>query len=152
MLLIKNNAEQAIQENYRHNPIYYEELWVMPMRIIDEEKTRRRINTTFLDPETENKVREIYEKALAIGEERKKLGFEMDIEFSTCGLIQGYKEDRDNSTKITKALSEKLLPETEIVEWHNRPSVKRKAEEMIYDILDSAEIPEKVVCSLIPNN
>ena len=139
--LIKNKAEQVIQENYSHNPVYYEKLWVMLMRIIDEGKKRRKINATFFDPETENKIREIYEKALAIEEERKKLGFERDIEFSIYSLIQEYKEDKDNSIKITNALSEKLLPETEIIEWYNKPSVKRKTEEITYDILDSSGIP-----------
>ncbi|MCJ8306838.1 MAG: type I restriction endonuclease subunit R [Nitrosopumilus sp.] len=146
--LIKNKAEQVIQENYSHNPVYYEKLWVMLMRIIDEEKKRRKINATFFDPETENKVKEIYEKALAIEEERKKLGFERDIEFSIYGLIEQYKEDKDNSIKITKALSEKLLPETEIVEWYNKPSVKRRTEEITYDILESFGIPEDDITTL----
>lgn len=146
--LIKNKAEQVIQENYSHNPVYYEKLWVMLMRIIDEEKKRRKIDATFFDPETENKVREIYEKALAIEEERKKLGFERNIEFSIYGLIQEYKEDKDNSIKITKALSEKLLPETEIVEWYIKPSVKRKTEEITYDILESFGIPEDDILKL----
>ena len=146
--LIKNKAEQVIQENYSHNPVYYEKLWVMLMRIIDEEKKRRKINATFFDPETENKVKEIYEKALAVEEERKKLGFDRDIEFSIYGLIQEYKEDKDNSIKITKALSEKLLPETEIIEWYNKPSVKRKTEEITYDILDSFGISEDDISKL----
>ena len=140
--LIKNKAEQIIQENYSPNPVCYEKLWAMLMRIIDEEKKRRKIDATFFDPETENKVREIYEKALAIEEERNKLGFERNIEFSIYGLIQEYKEDKDNSIKITKALLEKLLPETEIVEWYNKPSVKRKTEEITYDILESFGMPE----------
>jgi type I restriction enzyme R subunit len=146
--LIKNKAEQVIQENYSHNPVYYEKLWVMLMRIIDEEKKRRKIDATFFDPETENKIREIYEKALAIEEERKKLGFERDIEFSIYGLIEQYKEDKDNSIKITKALSEKLLPETEIIEWYNKPSVKRKTEEITFDILESFGIPEDDISKL----
>lgn len=120
----------------------------MLMRIIDGKKKRRKINATFFDPETENKVREIYEKALAIEEERKKLGFEIDIEFSIYGLIQEYKEDKDNSIKITKALSEKLLSETEIVEWYNKPSVKRTTEEITHDILDSYGIPKDDIIPL----
>ena len=146
--LIKNKAEQVIQENYSHNPVYYEKLWVMLMRIIDEEKKRRKIDATFFDPETENKVREIYEKALAIEEERKKLGFDRDIEFSIYGLVEEYKEDKDNSIKITKTLSEKLLPETEIIEWYNKPSVKRKTEEITYDILESFGMPEDDISKL----
>lgn len=146
--LIKNKAEQVIQENYSHNPVYYEKLWAMLMRIIDEDKKRRKMNATFFDPETENKVREIYEKALAMEEERKKLGFERNIEFSIYGLIQEYREDKNNSIKITKALSEKLLPETEIIEWYNKPSIKRKTEEITYDVLESFGIPEEDITKL----
>jgi len=146
--LIKNKAEQVIQENYSHNPVYYEKLWQLLKRLISEEKERRKENAGYFDPNMESKVREIYEKALSIEEERKKLGFERDIEFSIYGLIQDYKEDKDNSIKITKSLSEKLLPETEIIEWYNKPSIKRKTEEITYDILDSFKIPEDDISKL----
>ena len=146
--LIKNKAEQVIHENYSHNPVFYEKLWQLLKRLILEEKDRRKENADYFDPNMEQKVREIYEKALSIEEERKKLGFERDIEFSIYSLIQEYKEDKDNSIKITNALSEKLLPETEIVEWYNKPSVKRKTEEITYDILDSSEIPEDDISKL----
>ena len=69
-------------------------------------------------------------------------------EFSIYGLIQEYKEDKDNSIKITKALSEKLLPETEIIEWYIKPSVKRKTEEITYDILESFGISEDDIAKL----
>ena len=140
--LIKNKAQQVIQENYSHNPVYYEKLWVMLMRIIDEEKQRRKINATFFDPEIENKIREIYQKALAIKEEGKTLGF------AIYGLIHEYKEDKDNSIKITKTLSEKLLPLTNIIEWYNKPSVKRKMEGITYDTLESFKIPEDDISKL----
>ena len=52
------------------------------------------------------------------------------------------KDDKDNSIKITNQLSEKLLPETEVVEWYNKPSTKRKLQEATYDILDSHGISE----------
>ena len=146
--LIKNKAEQVIQENYSHNPVFYEKLWQLLKRLIVEENDRRKENANYFDPNMENKVKEIYEKALSIEEERKKLGFERDVEFSIYGVIQEYKEDKDNSIKITKALSEKLLPETEIIEWFNKPSVKRKTEEITYDILDSFGIPEKDIAKL----
>ena len=146
--LIKNKTEQIIQENYSHNPVYYEKLWQLLKRLVAEEKDRRKENANYFDPNMENKVKEIYEKALSIEEERKKLGFERDIEFSIYGVIQEYKEDKDNSIKITKALSEKLLPETEIIEWFNKPSVKRKTEEITYDILDSFGIPENDIAKL----
>jgi len=146
--LIKNKAEQVIQENYAHNPAYYEKLWQMLQRLISEEKERRKENANYFDSEMENKVREIYEKVLSEKEERKKLGFERDIEFSIYGLIQEYKEDKDNSIKITKALSEKLIPKTEIVEWYNKPGIKRKMEEITYDVLDSFDIPEEDISKL----
>ena len=146
--LIKNKAEQVIQENYAHNPAYYEKLWQMLQRLISEEKERRKENANYFDSEMENKVREIYEKVLSEKEERKKLGFERDIEFSIYGLIQEYKEDKDNSIKITKALSEKLIPKTEIVEWYNKPGIKRKMEEITYDVLDSFDITEEDISKL----
>lgn len=40
------------------------------------------------------------------------------------------------------------MPETEIVEWYNKPSVKRKTEEITYDILDSSGIPEDDITPL----
>jgi len=146
--LIKNKAEQVIQENYSHNPSYYEKLWQLLKRLIAEEKERRKENADYFDVNMESKVREIYEKALSEEEERKKLGFERNIEFSIYGLIQDYKENKDNSIKITKALSEKLLPETEIVEWYNKPSIKRKTQEITYDVLDSFKIPEGDIVKL----
>ena len=117
-------------------------------RLISEEKERRKENANYFDSEMENKVREIYEKVLSEKEERKKLGFERDIEFSIYGLVQEYKEDKDNSIKITKALSEKLIPKTEIVEWYNKPGIKRKMEEITYDVLDSFDIPEEDISKL----
>ena len=62
--------------------------------------------------------------------------------------MQEYKEDKDNSIKITNDLGKKLLPETEIVEWYNKPSTKRKMEEITYDILDSSGIPEDDIVEL----
>ena len=59
-----------------------------------------------------------------------------------------YKEDKENSIKITKELSKELLPETEIVEWYNKSSTKRKMEEKTYDILDSFKIPEDDISEL----
>ncbi len=43
---------------------------------------------------------------------------------------------------------EEKLPETEIIEWYNKPSVKRKTEEITYDILDSSGIPEDDISKL----
>ena len=146
--LLKTKTEQVIQENFSHNPVYYERLLDMLKRIISEEKERRKENADYFDPEMESKVQEIYEQALALEAERKKLGFESDIEFAIYGLLQKYNDDKELSIKITKQLGEKLLPETNIVEWYNKPSTKRKTEEITFDILDSFKIPEKDISEL----
>ena len=96
----------------------------------------------------ENEYTELYNQALSQEKERKSLGFERDIEFAIYELIQNYKEDKENSIKITKELSKELLPETEIVEWYNKSSTKRKMEEKTYDILDSFKIPEDDISGL----
>ena len=118
----------------------------MLTRIILEEENRVKTEANYLD--MESKIQDIYKKATEIEEERKKLGFERDIEFAIYGLLQEYKEDKDNSIKITNDLGKKLLPETEIVEWYNKPSTKRKMEEITYDILDSSGIPEDDIVEL----
>ena len=144
--ILKNKTQQVIKENYSHNPTYYEKLWQLLTRIILEEENRVKTEANYLD--MESKIQDIYKKATEIEEERKKLGFERDIEFAIYGLLQEYKEDKDNSIKITNDLGKKLLPETEIVEWYNKPSTKRKMEEITYDILDSSGIPEDDIVEL----
>jgi uncharacterized protein YktA (UPF0223 family) len=138
--ILKNKAQQVIEENKSHDPIYYEKLWQLLQRLILEEENRIKTETSAL--EFEQEVKAIYTKATTREEERKKLGFERDIEFAIYGIIQEYKDDKDNSIKITNQLSKKLLPETEVVEWYNKPSTKRKLQEATYDILDSHGISE----------
>ena len=144
--LVKNKAEQVIQENYSHNPAYYEKLWQILQKIISKEKQRRLDNADYL--QMENEYTEVYNKALSQEKERKSLGFERDIEFAIYELIQNYKDDKENSIKVTNQLSKELLPETEIVEWYNKSSTKRKMEQKTYDILDSFKIPEDDISEL----
>ncbi len=146
--LIKNKAEQVIMENYSHNPVYYEKLRELLKRLISEEKQRREENAEYVDSTMEEKFKEIYNKALDIEKERKNLGFDRDIEFSIYGLIKEYKKDKNKSIEITKRLSEKILPETEIIEWHHKLSIKRKIEKITYDILDSFGIVDEDISKL----
>ena len=146
--LVKNKTEQVIQENMSQDPAYYEKLWVLLMRIIDEDKKKRKIDATYFDPEIENEIKGIYEQALARKEEQKKLGFETSIEFTIYNLLQEDNDDKEKSIQITKQLNEKLFPETQIVEWWNMASSKRKMEEVIYDILDSQNISEDKISEL----
>ena len=61
---------------------------------------------------------------------------------------------------MTKKSQFKLLPETLIVEWWNKPSTKRKTEEITFDILESAglseddieKLSEKILNLLNPDN
>jgi len=137
---LRFNTRQVIKESKPHDPVYYEKLWQLLQRLILEEENRIKTEASAL--EFEQEVKAIYTKATTREEERKKLGFERDIEFAVYGIIQEYKDDKDNSIKITNQLGEKLLPETEVVEWYNKPSTKRKLQEITYDILDSHEISE----------
>ena len=95
--------------------------------------------------------RDLYQKATSRDDEIKKLGFERDIDFTIYGIIQENKNDKNNSIKITNQLSNKLLPQTEIVEWHNKPSIKRKMQEVIYDILDANNVSEDDIEKLSEN-
>ena len=75
-------------------------------------------------------------------------------------MLQNFKDDKEKSIQITKQLSEKLLPETLIVEWWNKPSTKRKTEEITFDILESAglneddieKLSEEILYLLNPDN
>jgi type I restriction enzyme R subunit len=138
--MLKNKVQQVIEENKFHDPIYYEKLSELLQRLILEEQNRVKSEASEL--EFEQDLKAIYTKATSREDERKKLGFERDVEFTIYGIIQENKDDKDNSIKITNQLSKKLLPETEIVEWYNKPSIKRKLQEVIYDTLDSNNIPE----------
>ena len=46
------------------------------------------------------------------------------------------------------ALSEKLLPETQIIEWHDKPSVMSRMQESAYDTLDSFGIADDAITEL----
>jgi hypothetical protein len=120
----------------------------MLMRIIDEDKKKRKMNAEYFNPETENEIKEIYRQVQSRKEEQKKLGFETSIEFSIYNLLQEDNDDKEKSIKITKQLNEKLFPETQIVEWYNKAGIKRKMEESIYDILDSHNISEDKIKEL----
>lgn len=140
--LIINKAQQVIEENRYKNPAYYEKLWERLNRLIEEEKERRKNNAEDLNPQKESIAKEIYELVISQEREKLKLGFEFDIEFSMYNLLQTYKYDTDLSIKTTKELSRQLLPKTTIVEWHNKSGIKREIKKIIYDILDSFEVPE----------
>jgi hypothetical protein len=148
----------VIQENFSHNPTYYEKLWELLMRIIQEEENR--VKSEANDLEFESKLKDIHTKATQIEKERRELGFDRDIEFAIYTLLQNFKDDKEKSIQITKQLSEKLLPETLIVEWWNKPSTKRKTEEITFDILESAglnendieKLSEKILYLLNPDN
>ena len=146
--LIKTKAEQVIVENYPHNPVYYEELWQLLKRLILEEEKRRKENADYFNPAAEHQYQEIYEKALSMEEERKQIGLESDAEFSMYGLIQKYTKNKEISIKATKALFEKLFPETEIVEWYNKPSIRRKMEKITYDTLEPFNILDEDISKL----
>ncbi|KFM19424.1 putative type-1 restriction enzyme MjaXP R protein [Marine Group I thaumarchaeote SCGC AAA799-P11] len=146
--LVKNKTEQVIQENMSQDPAFYEKLWEMLMRIINEDKKKRKMNAEYFNPETENEIKEIYRQAQSRKEEQKKLGFETSIEFSIYNLLQEDNDNKEKSIKITKQLNEKLFPETLIVEWWNKSGIKRKMEESIYDILDSHNISEDKISEL----
>ncbi len=139
--LIKNKAMQIIKENLPHDPTYYEELWQRLRRLISEEKKRRKDNADYFDPKWEKESQEIYEKALAIEDEMRGKGFGRKIELAMYGVIQKYMADKEISVKITKALSKELLPETEIIEWDRKESVKRKMQKITYYVLESFKIP-----------
>ena len=140
--LIISKAQQVIEENISKNPTYYEKLWERLKRLIEEEKERRKNNAEYFNPQAEHIAREIYESAISQEREKSKFGFEFDIEFSVYNLLQTYKDDTDLSIKITKELSKQLLPKTTIVEWYNKLGIKREIKKIIYDTLDSFEIPE----------
>ena len=156
--ILKNKVQQVIQENFFHNPTYYEKLWELLMRIIQEEENRVRSEAN--DLEFESKLKDIHTKATQIEKERRELGFDRDIEFAIYSVLQNHKDDKEKSIQITKQLSEKLLPETLLVEWWNKPSTKRKTEEITFDILESAglneddiaKLSEKILYLLNPDN
>ena len=144
--LIKNKAEQVIQENYPHDPVYYEKLLERLHRLIVEEKRRRKENASYFG--LEKMAKSIYDDAISYEKEREKLGFDKNIEFSIYGLIQQYKYNKNNSIKITKALSNKLIPQMEIIEYYDKPSIQRKMEKIIYEILESFTITEDIIQEL----
>jgi type I restriction enzyme, R subunit len=143
--LIKNKAEQVIKENFHHNPAYYEKIWQILKQLIADEAERIKNDAQYFDPNYENKYREIYEQTLAIEDERKKLGFDLPVEFSIYEQLEAELKNPQKSKDMTKALSEKLLPETHIVEWYENRGVRRRMEAMIYETLEKFEIPDKEI-------
>ena len=141
-ILIKKKAEQVIEEKRPQNPAYYEKLWQILQRLIEEEEERRKNNADYFNPELEIKIKGVYEKALSDETERKKLGFENNFEFVIYELIKKYVDNRKKSVKISKILSEKLLQQKSIIEWYNKQRVMRNIKRIIYDELESYNIPD----------
>lgn len=144
--LVKNKAIQVIQENYEQNPVYYEKLWQILQKIIEEEEARRKKNANYVD--LEGKYREVYEKGLKVYEERKKLGFEAPIEFAIYEYVIDKKVSADTAKQIAFGLSAKLLEQTSVVNWKDKRSIELKMTEMIYDSLSDEKIDEKDVNEL----
>ena len=147
--MLKDKIKQILKVDKFRDPIYYEKLSEKLQRLIAEEEDRLKSEVSAL--EFEKELRDLYQKATSRDDEIKKLGFERDIDFTIYGIIQENKNDKNNSIKITNQLSNKLLPQTEIVEWHNKPSIKRKMQEVIYDILDANNVSEDDIEKLSEN-
>lgn len=151
--LIKNKAIQVIEELEGYNPAYYERLREKLQKIIDEEERRRKDNAQyFTDPEA---YEEIYSKALAEEEERKKVFGDYEatpFEFSLYGELNEITNDRENSINLTKEVFAKMKKETDIVGWKTKSSVEKNIKTIIYDELGGlindeklAELSEKII-------
>lgn len=143
--LIKNKAEQVIQENMQHNPAYFEDLRQKLLRLISEENQRRKDNAKYFNPDYENKYKDIYEQAMSEYKVLRDLGLGNRIEFAIYGFINHYFDENNQSKEITKILYAKLFRLTEIVEFQNNPSVQRQMKEIIYDTLDTSGIADEKI-------
>ena len=152
--LIKNKAIQVIEELKGNNPAYYEKLWERLQKIIEEERRRREDNAQyFTNPEL---YEEIYNKALAEEEERKKIfgSYEATpFEFSVYGELNEIKDNREQSIELTKRIFSQMKKEIEIVGWKTKVGVEKNMKTIIYDTLSTegfdddklAEISEKII-------
>ena len=151
-ILIKNKAMQVIEENRPQNPAYYEKLWQILQRLIEEEEERRKNNANYFNPELEIKIKEVYERALSIEVERKRFGFENNFEFAIYELINKYVNNEKKSIEISKILSEKLLEQKSIIEWYNKQRVMRSIEKIVYNELESYNISDDDMQKLTEKN
>ena len=133
---------QVIEEKRPQNPAYYEKLWQILQRLIEEEEERRKNNADYFNPELGIKIKEVYERALSIEVERKRFGFENNFEFVIYELIEKYVNNEKKSIEISKILSKKLLEQKSIIEWYNKQKVMRSIEKIVYDELESYNISD----------
>jgi hypothetical protein len=81
-------------------------------------------------------LKEVYNEALNVDKERKKLGFSTQFEFAVYELLlQSLKNDEKASRDLTNAIFTKVKEETEIVGWKSKRSFEKKMNTAIYDIL-----------------
>ena len=63
-------------------------------------------------------------------------------------MIEKYVNNGKKSIEISKILSEKLLEQKSIIEWHNKQRVMRSIEKIVYDELESYTISDDDVQKL----
>ncbi len=144
--LIKNKAQQVIHENMHINPEYFESLQQRLLRIISEEKQRRKDNADYF---AENEYKQVYEEALSHQKVLKDLGFENNLEFAIYNHLDKLVHQKEQSRKLAKSLYSKLQPFTTMVEYHNKPSIQRKMQGAIYDTLEASSMADEDIFALI---
>jgi len=112
-------------------------------KIIEDEEQRRKKNAEyFTNPEL---YEEIYQKALAEEEERKKVFGDYEatpFEFSLYSELNEIKNDRELSIDLTKNIFAQLKKETEIVGWKTKTSTEKNMKAILYDALSANKFPE----------
>ena len=135
--LIRNKAIQVIEELMPNNPAYYEKLYERLQRIIQDEEERRQNNADyFTDPEG---FEEIYNKALAEEEERKKVFGDYEatqFEFSLYSRLNQTK-NRKRSIDLAKEVFARIKPLTNIVDYKKNSSVEKEIRKIVYESLKS---------------
>ncbi len=133
--LIRNKAIQVIEELMPNNPAYYERLYEMLQRIIQDEEDRRKKNADyFTNPEEYEKI---YNKVLAEEAERKKIFGDYEatqFEFSLYSRLN-QTQNRQDSINIVQKIYKKIKPLTGLVDYKTNPMVEKDIKKIVYETL-----------------